>query len=157
MTGLLCPTLKRIDKFRIICLFKINKRNTNNVSNMFKNNKDTGTILLTFVLVFLLLSLNIFRTLFYWYNSWIWTNTAGHKKLIALDKKLLSATVTYTLSHGLRKLFGQHIFIVIYPRYGCERNIQWQKFPRQSFKKISETRAYNLTFSTERFSSVVGL
>ena len=87
VTGLLCPTLKRIDKFRIICLFKINKRNTNNVSNMFKNNKDTGTILLTFVLVFLLLSLNIFRTLFYWYNSWIWTNTAGPKKLVALDKK----------------------------------------------------------------------
>ena len=88
VTGLLCPTLKRIDKFWIICLFKINKRNTNNVSNMFKNNKDTGTILLTFVLVFLLLSLNIFRTLFYWYNSWIWTNTAGPKKLVALDKKI---------------------------------------------------------------------
>ena len=96
MTGLLCPTLKRIDKFRVICLFKINKRNTRTTFQICskikktpeRHNKDTGTILLTFVLVFLLLSLNIFRTLFYWYNSWIWTNTAGHKKLIALDKKI---------------------------------------------------------------------
>ena len=75
VTGLLCLTSKCIDKFRlrqknipsIIYMFKVNKKDTRATCQISSKSRIKTP---EWRLVLLLLALNIFRTLFYFYHCW---------------------------------------------------------------------------------------
>ena len=69
-------------------------------------------------LLLLLLTLDIFRSLFYCYYYWIWFEKIRFQTL-----NLFWVTVRNILSYGLGQFVGLHIFIFIHRKQGCERII----------------------------------